>query len=63
MPHAQFLTKQVNCKVWHQTRFMAVLILLLPDNVPKMDARLHVMQQQQQKNPSSRKELYERQKT
>lgn len=42
---------------------MAVLILLLPDNVPKMDARLYVVQQQQQKNPSSRKELYELQKT
>lgn len=56
MPRAQFLTKKVGCKVWHPTCFMDVLILLLPDNLPKMDARLHVMQHIKM-NPSLREQI------
>lgn len=56
MPWAQFQTKKVDYKVWHPTRFTDVLILLLPDNLPKIDARLYVMQHKKM-NPSLREQI------
>lgn len=56
MPCAQFQTKKVDYKVWHPTCFTDVLILLLPDNLPKIDAQFYVTQHKKM-NPSLREKI------
>lgn len=63
MPCVQFQTKKIDCKVWHPTCFTDVLILLLPDNLPKIDARLYVMQHKKNESFPQGKKSFELQKT